>query len=217
MTECPECHLKVPEGETSCPQCGGLLLSGDQPLQLAEVDEESAPQATTSRRTIGLVAVAITLVTSGLIAYNFLGRSTVTPSSDAVDAPAAPGKVEAPPAAPEADSDALERDAASRASLLQDCYERERKHKRNLAGKIEVELTIGEDGTVTQARTTASRPNFKAVAACIVSKTREWQFAKPQAGSTTIKVPFVFGPTPAQKSPGRRGEKPAPSANPDSH
>ncbi len=80
----------------------------------------------------------------------------------------------------------------SKQKALQDCYERELRKNPNLSGKIVVRFTIGEDGKVSDVRIESDSMGNPEVADCILSRIRRWIFPKPDEGSVTVSVPFVF-------------------------
>ncbi|MCX7945296.1 MAG: TonB family protein [Deltaproteobacteria bacterium] len=80
----------------------------------------------------------------------------------------------------------------SKQKALQDCYERELRKNPNLSGKIVVRFTIGEDGKVTDVRIESDSMGSAEVADCLISRIRRWIFPKPDEGSVTVSVPFVF-------------------------
>ncbi len=80
----------------------------------------------------------------------------------------------------------------SKQKALQDCYERELRRNPNLSGKIVVRFTIGEDGKVSDVRIESDNMGNPEVSDCILSRIRRWIFPKPDEGSVTVSVPFVF-------------------------
>ena len=75
---------------------------------------------------------------------------------------------------------------------IQDCYERELKRDPGLAGRIEIEFTIGEGGRVEEATVVGNTMGSDAVGSCIVGRIRRWRFPKPNGGSVTVSYPFIF-------------------------
>ncbi len=103
-------------------------------------------------------------------------------------------KTEAPEVDGTLDSDAIARVVRARIRMVQDCYERELKRNPQLSGKIEIEFTIGENGTVEDARVSNNRMGSDGVGACIVGRIRRWRFPRPKGGSVTVNYPFIFTP-----------------------
>jgi len=93
------------------------------------------------------------------------------------------------------DSDAIAKVVRSRKRMVQDCYERELKRDPTLAGKIEIEFTIGSSGRVDEALVASNRMGSDAVGDCIVSRLKRWRFPKPDGGSVTVSFPFIFTPS----------------------
>lgn len=104
-------------------------------------------------------------------------------------------KTEAPEVDGSLDPDAIAKVVSSRKRMVQDCYEKELKRDSGLSGKIEVEITIGEDGNVEDARVAKNGVGSEAVGSCIVSRIRRWRFPKPERGSVTVNLPFIFTPS----------------------
>jgi hypothetical protein len=81
----------------------------------------------------------------------------------------------------------------TRMRALNDCYERELKKNPSLAGKISIQVTVEEDGRVSDARIEGNSMGDAAVADCILSRLRNMRFPKRDAGgSCSIVYPFVF-------------------------
>ncbi len=80
----------------------------------------------------------------------------------------------------------------SKQKALQDCYERELRKNPNLSGKIVVRFTINENGKVSDVRIESDSMGNPGVSDCILSRIRRWIFPKPDEGSVTVSVPFVF-------------------------
>ncbi len=93
------------------------------------------------------------------------------------------------------DASAIAKVVQARKRMLQDCYEKELKRDPSLQGKIEIEFTIGEDGSVQSASIANNRMGSDAVGDCIVSRLRRWRFPKPDGGSVTVTFPFIFTPS----------------------
>lgn len=104
-------------------------------------------------------------------------------------------KTEAPEVDGALDSGAIAEVVRRRIRSVQDCYERELKRDASLAGKIEIEFTIDEEGNVEEARVSNNKMGSDAVGECIVSRIRRWKFPKPQGGSVTVNYPFIFTPS----------------------
>ncbi|MBI3178287.1 MAG: energy transducer TonB, partial [Deltaproteobacteria bacterium] len=93
------------------------------------------------------------------------------------------------------DASAIAKVVQARKRMLQDCYEKELKRDPSLQGKVEIEFTIGEDGSVASASIANNRMGSAAVGECIISRLRRWRFPKPDGGSVTVTFPFIFTPS----------------------
>jgi len=75
------------------------------------------------------------------------------------------------------------------------CYERELSAQPTLAGRIDVEFTIGASGQVVTSalvRSTIGNARFEA---CTLEAVRRWHFPKPRGGGIVIvNYPFTFTP-----------------------
>ena len=81
-----------------------------------------------------------------------------------------------------------------RAGAFRFCYQRRLQLKQDLAGKVTVRLTIGEDGRVEAASSSGSMPD-KNVHSCVLNQIRKLKFAPPQgAGKCIVRWPFKFDP-----------------------
>ncbi|MEM7677650.1 MAG: AgmX/PglI C-terminal domain-containing protein, partial [Myxococcota bacterium] len=73
--------------------------------------------------------------------------------------------------------------------------ERELGRNPTLAGKVTVEFTIVERGTVSNARAAENTTGSPAVASCVTAAVRRFRFRPgPEGGSVTFRYPFVFAP-----------------------
>ncbi len=123
------------------------------------------------------------LATAGGGQVGLGGKRETRLGSVAAEAPEVDGKL---------DSDAIAKVVRSRMRMVQDCYERELKRDPSLAGKIEIEFTIDDEGRVVDAVISSNKMGSDAVGECIVSRLRRWRFPKPDGGSVTVNFPFIF-------------------------
>ncbi len=73
------------------------------------------------------------------------------------------------------------------------CYERGLKQDPDMAGRVEIEFTIGPLGTVQKASIADSELNNSTVETCIKTAAKAWSFNKPKSGEpVTVQYPFVF-------------------------
>ena len=72
------------------------------------------------------------------------------------------------------------------------CYERALLREPALAGKVVLEWTISQGGTVTTAKTKSSTLKSSAVEACILQSLKSWQFPPAKGGIVIVSYPFLF-------------------------
>ncbi len=83
----------------------------------------------------------------------------------------------------------------TRLAAIRSCYERELRTNPSLSGKIAVQFTIQQTGSVTGARVDENTMGSDAVGTCIVGVVRGFRFNPgPENGSVTYSYPFVFAP-----------------------
>ena len=76
---------------------------------------------------------------------------------------------------------------------IKGCYERGLKQSPDMAGRVDIEFTIGAMGTVTKSSISSSELSNPTVESCIKSAAKSWSFNKPKDGaSVTVSYPFVF-------------------------
>ncbi len=93
------------------------------------------------------------------------------------------------------DAGTVVRTIRTRIRAIQRCYENELRRNPSLEGKVTVQFTIVERGTVTGARATENTTGSPAVASCVVSTVRRFRFNPgPEGGSVSYSYPFVFAP-----------------------
>ncbi len=80
-----------------------------------------------------------------------------------------------------------------RQSAIKACYERRLRVNSALEGKVAVEFTIEQSGTISKASATENSTNDPELAACVVSTIRGMRFNPgPDGGSVVFAFPFVF-------------------------
>jgi TonB family protein len=95
----------------------------------------------------------------------------------------------------EFDSKLVTAEVKKRLRAIQICYEQQLRRNPALQGKVTVEFTIEQSGTVSKANATANTTNDPAVAACVVDAVKRFRFNPgPEGGSVTYSYPFVFAP-----------------------
>lgn len=83
----------------------------------------------------------------------------------------------------------------TRQSAIRACYERELRNDPTLAGRIKVQLTIQESGSVTGVRAIENTMGNDAVAECVTRVVGGFRFNPgPDGGSVTYAFPFIFDP-----------------------
>ena len=91
------------------------------------------------------------------------------------------------------DRGALSRAMASYSTQVRRCYDRRLKRVPTLRERMDLRLTIGTDGTVTNA-TLRGGDHDAEVSECVLTVARRWTFQAPQGGAVTVNVPFNFAP-----------------------
>jgi TonB family protein len=95
----------------------------------------------------------------------------------------------------EFDAKLVTAEVKKRLRAIQICYEQELRRNPALQGKVTVEFTIEQSGTVSKATATANTTNDASVAACVVDTVKRFRFNPgPEGGSVTYSYPFVFAP-----------------------
>jgi hypothetical protein len=74
------------------------------------------------------------------------------------------------------------------------CYQRELTRNPALAGRIRMQASINEDGTVSQARVVSSTMGSIAVENCLVGRFMRLMFPVPTSGGATLNVEITFSP-----------------------
>ena len=93
------------------------------------------------------------------------------------------------------DVSVVTRTVKRRLRAIQVCYEKELRRNPSLAGKVTVEFTIVERGTVSKAKVVDNTTGDAAVASCVVKTVKRFRFNPgPEGGSVTYAYPFVFAP-----------------------
>lgn len=97
------------------------------------------------------------------------------------------------PSVGRADRDAIARAMGSYSTQVRRCYDRRLKRMPTLRDRLELRITIGTDGTVTNA-TLRGDGHDAEVSDCVLTVARRWTFQAPQGGPVTVSVPFNFAP-----------------------
>lgn len=72
------------------------------------------------------------------------------------------------------------------------CYSGELKVNPALSGRLYVQFTIQENGTVSGVETVESSLNSTRMEQCILNGIRTWRFDSPDQGQVTVRHPFIF-------------------------
>ena len=90
------------------------------------------------------------------------------------------------------DRESIRRVIRRHAGEVKSCYERGLSKDPSLAGRVEVEATIGTSGRVEVSEIVSSTIKSKAVEDCIVAASRRWRFPPPEGGTVVVRYPFVL-------------------------
>ncbi len=83
----------------------------------------------------------------------------------------------------------------ARMRAIQICYEQQLRRNPGLQGKVTVQFTIEQSGSVSKATATENSTNDPAVAACVTDTVKRFRFNPgPEGGSVTFSYPIVFAP-----------------------
>ncbi|MDB4987961.1 MAG: putative abductin-like protein [Myxococcaceae bacterium] len=83
-----------------------------------------------------------------------------------------------------------------RISAIKICYEQQLRRDPSLQGKVTVQFTIEQSGTISKAAATENTTNDAQVAACVVEAVKRFRFNPgPEGGSVVFSYPFVFAPS----------------------
>jgi len=78
---------------------------------------------------------------------------------------------------------------------IQICYEQQLRRNPGLQGKVTVQFTIEQSGSVSKATASENSTNDPAVAACVIDTVKRFRFNPgPEGGSVTFSYPIVFAP-----------------------
>ncbi len=78
-------------------------------------------------------------------------------------------------------------------SAIKSCYEHRLRTNATLEGKVAVEFTIEQSGTISKPRVTENTANDQELASCVLAVLKGFRFRPgPEGGSVTFAFPFVF-------------------------
>lgn len=80
-------------------------------------------------------------------------------------------------------------------SAFKRCYETELKTNPALAGKVEIEFTIEQSGSVSKANVSENTSGSAGLGTCVAAAIKRLRWRQgPEGGSVTYRYPFVFQP-----------------------
>ena len=91
------------------------------------------------------------------------------------------------------DANAVARIIRGQLGGIRACYERELRNNPALAGRLEVNFTIGASGRITSA-STSGLSAAPTVGTCVTGRIRNLVFPTPEGGSVEFSFPFTFSP-----------------------
>jgi quercetin dioxygenase-like cupin family protein len=86
---------------------------------------------------------------------------------------------------------AIERTLQRHGSDVHRCFEQALADRLDVAGKVEVEVDVGEGGKVTGARELSHDPDAEPVSNCLLASATGWQVDGIEAGAALV-LPFTF-------------------------
>jgi TonB family protein len=93
------------------------------------------------------------------------------------------------------DKDIIRRIVRAHINEVRHCYNQGLVRDPNLAGRVEVQFTVGPTGKVPLAVVQQSSLEDKNVANCVTKAVRRWTFPKPHGGGhVMVTYPFVLSP-----------------------
>ena len=75
---------------------------------------------------------------------------------------------------------------------IEGCYQQALNTDENLQGKIVVQFTIGEDGSVISVNIASSSIANEELKSCIQRRVQRMNFPKPEQGTVQVTYPFIF-------------------------
>jgi quercetin dioxygenase-like cupin family protein len=133
---------------------------------------------------------------------------------------AAPANV---PSDAERAAQAIERTLQRHGAEVHRCFEKALADRLDVAGKVEIEVDVGDGGKVEKARALSDEPSSKAISPCLLASASGWKVDGIEAGASLV-LPFSFagqmnqyviksGDAP-ERGPGaaklKKGDKPGP-------
>ena len=101
---------------------------------------------------------------------------------------------------------------------MRGCYEEGLRQNPHAAGRLTVQFTIEQNGSVSRVSTAGADEVGAGVAACVVRAMQQLSFPAPDGGTVTVSYPFVFSPEDGPITPGpehvQASSPPAPTREP---
>jgi quercetin dioxygenase-like cupin family protein len=101
---------------------------------------------------------------------------------------AAPANV---PSEAERAAQAIERTLQRHGAEVHRCFEKALADRLDVAGKVEIEVDVGEGGVVEKARALSDEPATKAISPCLLASASGWKVDGIEAGASLV-LPFSF-------------------------
>ncbi len=142
------------------------------------------------------IACTVSLISMAILC----GCATTSPEAPKATEGRATGAVQntapAPsqPAAQELTQETIGKIVQSHFGELEACYEASLAGDNSLAGIVELELTIAQDGTIEEGRLLKDGLGSAELNLCLVKKMVEWTFPPHTDEAVTIQFPFAFSP-----------------------
>lgn len=125
------------------------------------------------------------------------------PADQAAEVALAPAAPESAPVARQAsmelegqfDKNIIRRIVRAHIGEVRYCYNEGLQEDPELAGRVEVQFTIGTDGSVAESTVASTDIDDSGVPECIANAVARWKFPKPADGNkVTVTYPFVLEP-----------------------
>lgn len=183
-------------GEANAPDASAGEESASEVEPDEEAEAESPHAASTSRASAGDSAPAPRPGDVAVIGGDPRGTSAARGASEA-----AGGGSGEPPlldggARPTGrlDASAIRDVVRSHRDQLGFCFAWQLHLHPELRGRITMDFTIGEDGSVTRAEVVDDQLGDETVLTCFRSVTRRMQFPAPEGGEVRVRYPFILAP-----------------------
>ena len=93
------------------------------------------------------------------------------------------------------DKDVIQRVVRSNIDKVRGCYNEGLLRDPELTGRVAIQFTIGEDGTMSGAKIATATLEDSAVHECLANEMLKWKFPRPASGGNVVVThPFIFEP-----------------------